>query len=285
MAGVCLVASYADLSKSKPVYSIIFNNWTHMEGIIFDIKRFAIHDGPGIRTTVFMKGCPLSCFWCHNPESRAGGLQVFKDIKTGNAVEIGKAVKVEAVIEELLKDRIYYEQSGGGVSFSGGEPFFQYDFLVELLKACKVHNLHTVLDTSGQTSRSRIRDILPFTDLFYFDIKFADPLKHKRFTGVDNKQILDNLRYLDSQRKNIEIRIPLLPGYNDSDTDLQAFCEVLSQLKIHPGIHLLPYHNTGSYKYQKYCLPKPNYSISPPETSKVFRAKEYFKENGFEILN
>ena len=190
-----------------------------MQGIIFDIKHYAIHDGPGIRTTVFLKGCPLGCWWCHNPESRSGDIFQYKKQEKieGRIVEqietIGKNYTVPEVMKEIEKDIVFFEESGGGVTFSGGEPFKQTEFLKELLKCCKKQEIHTCVDTTGYVKTDQLEKAALFTDLFLFDLKHFDDKMHIKYTGVSNKQILENLQLLDEMGKSVQIRYPLIPGY------------------------------------------------------------------------
>jgi len=164
-----------------------------MEGIIFDIKRFAVHDGPGIRTTFFLKGCPLNCWWCHNPESISKG--IFFDKKQN--VAIGKKYSVQDILIEAEKDRIFFDESDGGITLSGGEPLLQYEFTLEIVKELHQAGFHVSLDTTGYTSEKRISEIAEYVDLFLFDLKHLNDSLHKKFTGVSNIQILNNLRLLE----------------------------------------------------------------------------------------
>lgn len=225
---------------------------------IFDIKRFAVHDGPGIRTTVFMKGCPLDCWWCHNPESRNRELEEVtykrklgdRDVETTKVY--GKIIAIQQVMREVLKDKIFYEESGGGVTFSGGEPLYQPEALYELLKACNNQGLHTTIDTCGYAQWKVFEKILPFADLFLFDLKSLNPEKHKKFTGVNLDLILSNLKKLLLNGAMVELRIPWIPGVNDDQEEINAMLKFLETLpgKAH-NIHLLPYHKIANNKYKK----------------------------------
>ena len=229
-----------------------------MKGIIFDIKHFAIHDGPGIRQTVFLKGCPLSCWWCHNPESQSNGIEHY--IKT-NKLD-GKEFKKEATVgyeitqEELFKtilgDKVFFEESGGGVTFSGGEPLVQFDFLKEVMQLCKAKNIHTALDTTGFASLKRIEEIAPFTDLFLYDVKLLDNEEHFKYTGVPNTQILQNLRWLDENDFNVTIRFPVIPGITDTEENINGLIKLMQGLKHTRHIDLLPYHNISNSKYLRF---------------------------------
>ena len=237
-----------------------------MTGIYSDIKRFAVHDGPGIRTTVFLKGCPLKCVWCHNPESISFKPQIafyenkcigcgecqkegFKtDDCLGEArVLYGKEITVEELLTLLLEDREFYENSGGGVTLSGGECLCQPDFCAELLKALKAEGINTAVDTCGFVSREAIDMVLPYTDMFLYDIKAIDEDVHIKCTGQPNRQILENIKYIDSKNKAIEVRIPYVPQYNDNQIDKIA--EFLKPLKNITAVKVLPYHNFAGSKY------------------------------------
>ena len=178
-----------------------------LKGLIFDIKRFAVHDGPGIRTSVFLKGCPCSCRWCHNPESIKPYPQkisktISLDGKTFKKEEfIGSSMCVFDVMSEIRKDKIFYDESGGGVTFSGGEPLMQSEFLLELLKECKNENIHTTVDTSGFVNEGKLLEIIDYVDLFLYDLKLINNELHKKYTGVSNKMILQNIQILVNRHK------------------------------------------------------------------------------------
>lgn len=262
-----------------------------VEGRVFDIQRFSLHDGPGIRTLVFLKGCPLRCIWCSNPESQQSkpeilfnaskcmGCGTCASVCPQNAIDqkndtdpiirsrcdacgicteacptralqfSGNRMSVAAVITEIEKDRKFYESSGGGVTFSGGEPLGQPEFIKHLLMACKTCDIHTALETCGATKWEHFEGILTYTDLFLYDIKQMDPAKHKKITGCDNRLVLGNLEKLCRNGANVIIRIPVVPGMNDSEKNLTATAELMTRLGI-AEIHLLPYHNYGESKYR-----------------------------------
>jgi len=225
---------------------------------IFDIKRFAVHDGPGIRTTVFLKGCPMSCWWCHNPESRRIEPEevIYKKMLGDKEVEqrktYGITMSIQDVLEEILKDKLFFEESQGGVTFSGGEPFFQITALSELLKQCKRHGLHTTIDTCGYAKWSCFERVLAYTDLFLYDLKFIDNNTHQKFTSVGNKLILANLKNLLNRGANVTLRVPVIPGVNNSKEELERFHTfLLKEVRNDVDIHLLPYHNIANSKYRK----------------------------------
>lgn len=247
---------------------------------IFDIERNSYVDGPGIRTTVFFKGCNLRCAWCHNPESQSAKPQMmfYKNKCTGcgkckekcpnvlekcelcgkctlycphDAREIcGKEYTVDEAMREILKDKVFYENSGGGVTFSGGECMLQIDFLEEILKACKENGIHTAVDTAGHVPFEYFERILPYTALFLYDVKCFTEQLHIEGTGVSNKRILENLTRL-SRETSVEliVRIPLIPTFNDDINELQKIARFLHPLRIR-NVELLPYHPMGEHKYE-----------------------------------
>ena len=238
-----------------------------MTAAIFEIKRFAVHDGDGIRTTVFFKGCPLRCVWCHNPEGlTATPQEAFYEHKCigcgackaerfsaedclGEArIRYGKEVTVDELLPLLLEDREFYESSGGGITLSGGECLMQADFCAELLKQLKKEGINTALDTCGFAAREALEKVIPCTDVFLYDLKAYDGEVHIRCTGQSNKIILENLCYLDSIGKNIEIRIPFVPDYNADE--VEAMASFLATRKHISKIRLLPYHNYAKSKYK-----------------------------------
>ncbi len=264
-----------------------------MVGRILDIKCYAIHDGPGIRTTVFLKGCPLSCEWCHNPESQRERSEIlyYEDrctlcgacisackhgaispdgerlvldqslcIGCGDCVNVcpngarelaGREMSVEQVVKEVVKDTLFYEESGGGVTFSGGEPLMQAEFVRAVAARCHELDIHTALDTSGYASESELMKAAKVIDLFLYDIKVVDDAVHLAHTGVSNRSILHNLRVLNEMRKRIWIRFPLLPGVNDDERSLSDLVDLLAPLRAVEAIQVLPYHRAGAGKYRR----------------------------------
>jgi pyruvate formate lyase activating enzyme len=253
-----------------------------MKGLIFSIKRYAIHDGPGIRVTFFMKGCPLDCWWCHNPEGKTALQTSVERIdrvgeKEFTSVElVGKEYTADELVKKADKDRVFMEQSGGGVTFSGGEPLMQFDFLRETLQAMKKAGYHTTVDTSGHTSPESLRAIMPYTDIFLYDIKHLDPATHMKFTGVSNDLILSNFDMLLNEGAEIMIRVPVIPGVT-ADKDyfehLRSFIESRKTKKIRE-INLLPYHKTGSSKYRRFDLPDRMTGVSQVTNGQL---DEYFE--------
>jgi pyruvate formate lyase activating enzyme len=261
-----------------------------MKGLVFDIKRFAIHDGPGIRTTVFFKGCPLKCQWCHNPESRACHIEEFDeterigDLKFTSRKKIGREYLIEELMKEVLKDVVYYDESGGGITCSGGEPLFQPDFLRSFLLSCKKEDLHTTIDTSGHVPWGDIEKITGYSDLFLYDIKLINDIKHRKFTGAGNELILDNFIKLVRKGSKTVVRIPLIGGVNDTRADVDDFIKFLVPLKNinFNEINLLPYHKTGKSKYLKMNV-SPGLDFEEPGQLNVRQIADTFRKEGFLI--
>ncbi|MEJ2595325.1 MAG: glycyl-radical enzyme activating protein [bacterium] len=259
-----------------------------MTGTIFDIKHYALHDGPGIRTTVFLKGCPLGCWWCHNPESRSGEIVTFRKKEKVSGREIvkeavaGKKITVNELMEELEKDALLYEESGGGITLSGGEPMQQFRFSLKLLKVLKKKGYHTCMDTTGYTRQKELERVAVYTDLFLYDLKHFDDNMHKKYTGVSNKIILENLRLLDRLGKTIEIRYPLIPGMNDDEADLLRMLAFLQKLSRPYPVTILPYHKIGSHKYERFNLEYKMEGIEEPSADHIDEIKEMIIKNGFE---
>ncbi len=214
-----------------------------MKSYIFNIQKFSLHDGPGIRTTVFFKGCPVKCLWCHNPES-----QRFEP-----ECNFGQQYTVRELVKLLKKDQIFYDQSGGGVTLSGGEVMAQdMDYIVEVLKALGREGISVVIDTSGFASTENFAQVFPYTDLFLYDLKMIDDEKHQKYTGVSNRPILTNLKYLSELGARIELRMIMVKGVNMADEDITEVISWLQKEDIKlTGITLLPYHDFGRDKYRK----------------------------------
>ncbi|RLD36232.1 MAG: glycyl-radical enzyme activating protein [Bacteroidetes bacterium] len=253
-----------------------------MTGIVFDIKRFAIHDGPGIRTSIFFKGCPLSCWWCHNPESiRAGVEQLNFKFKGKNY--IGWETTSENLLIEAEKDRPFYEQSNGGITFTGGEPLMQSDFLMETTKLFKQHNLHICLDTSGFASSKFFQEISQYIDLFLFDLKHLDNKMHKKYTSVSNQVILKNLEYLVKIKKEVHIRFPFIPTINNQSGHLKDMANYLNNLKHIKNINILPFHKIAQGKYEQLNFENKMSEIQEPSNEEIENAKFFFEKQGFNV--
>lgn len=274
------------------------------KGIIFDIQGSSFVDGPGIRTTVFFKGCNLKCKWCHNPESQSFKREMMvhrnKCISCGTCVDIcpnhmqtctlcgscveacpheareicGREMLVSEVFEEILRDKAFYQSSGGGVTFSGGECMLQLDFLYELLMRCRDSNIHTAVDTAGNVPWSSFEKVLPFTDLFLFDIKAITPELHKKYTGVDNSLLLNNLVSLLNHEAEVWIRIPVIHGVNDTEEEMLKFKKYLSKKKVE-RVELLPYHAMGDHKY--IALGRDYNSFSAPSKEEIDKLRDFLK--------
>jgi len=254
-----------------------------MQGIVFDIKRFAIHDGPGIRSSLFFKGCPLTCWWCHNPESCSTGIQKLNFEFKGSHT-LGWETTPQDLLIEVEKDRMFYDESGGGITFTGGEPLMQSGFLKEIAMLFKQKDLHLTLDTTGYAAHDRFKECADLMDLVLFDIKQMDEKKHFELTGVGNKIIFQNLEYLIESGKEVFVRYPMIPGLNDDAENLKKMAEYLMSLKKIKRIHLLPYHRIAEGKYQKLGLENMMQGIKEPSEKRVQEVKEFFEEYGFEII-
>ena len=295
------------------------------KGIIFDIKRYAIHDGPGIRTTVFLKGCPLACRWCHNPEGiEPAPFWVYKKercIGCGTCVDncpqqalcmgpegvfpsgrpctdcftctqvcpaqarekIGSTVTAPELFGEIQKDIPFYDTSAGGVTFSGGEPLMQADFLMELLQLCGKEHIHRAVDTTGHASRETLMTVADHTDLFLFDLKMMDSDKHEKYTGVPNLLILDNLRWLARCGIDMIIRIPLIPGVNDDADNLNRTGSFLIRLPGVKKVDILPYHDFQKSKYTRFGMNDHMGNVAPPAGDMVSNAKERLEHFGLDV--
>ncbi len=263
-----------------------------IKGIVFDIVKYAIHDGPGIRTTVFLKGCPLSCWWCQNPESKtmlpekASGvdrrkyLHLFRDCGKG---VVGHEVTVKQVMAEVEKDVVFYRYSGGGVTYSGGEPLMQPDFLLALLKASKKKNIYTVLDTSGYAPWSIFKRIMDYVDLFLYDLKIMDNETHQKYTGEGNSLILANVEKLAHNRANIVIRIPIITGITDLSDNICAIGEFLRPISGIELVHLLPYNYLCKDKYQRMKKDYRLGNLNPPTEKKLNEIKNMLRTYGLHV--
>ncbi len=255
------------------------------DGIIFKIKKFAIHDGPGIRTTIFLKGCPLSCWWCHNPEGIRAEPQEMGSVggAPGRKEVIGARTPVDAVITEIEKDVIFYDESGGGATFSGGEPLLQADFLRSLLIACSEREIHTALDTTGFASPAVFSTIADLVDLVLFDLKIMDDARHIRHTGVSNKPILENLENLSKTGKETVIRFPVIPGITDEEENVRRMAEFLRSLGAIDRIDLLPFHKIADAKYRRLDQENRMNGVEPPSEARIAHIQTTLEKKGFRI--
>lgn len=293
-------------------------------GLISNIQKYSIHDGPGIRTTVFLKGCPLRCAWCHNPETQLAEPEILWDkskcigcltcigvcpkealtasnggvaIDNGKCVRCGKCAEacpalameyigmkmtVDELLEEVVKDEPFYEQSHGGVTLSGGEPLAQAAFAEEFLKACKGKAYHTAVDTCGFVPQQAVEAVLPYTDLFLYDIKHLDAAAHKEFTNVSNELILKNLNWLTEHDANIWIRVPLIPGVNDDPDHIRRVCKLMRKLGLNE-IFLLPYHKMAQAKYKRMHLPYKLAALEDPTEEELAPLVDILKLHGLSV--
>lgn len=249
-----------------------------MQGRIFNIQRFSIHDGPGIRTIVFFKGCYMRCAWCCNPESQQFEIQTL--VEGGKEKTVGRDVTVDEIMPEILADIPYYRRSGGGVTLSGGEVLVQADFAAELLRACKAAGLHTAIESAASSTYDKIEKLLPYLDLYLMDIKIMDPEKHKEYTGIDNSRILENARRVAKSGVELIIRTPVIPGVNDTAEQIRAISRFARELGTVKEHHLLPYHRLGQDKYaglgRNYALK----DVEPPEKEKMEYLLSVAEESG-----
>ncbi len=293
--------------------------------LIFDIKRYAINDGPGIRITIFMKGCPLRCRWCHNPESQSPAMQklyteskcigaqectkmcpedaltltpkgivtdyeictmcgICADVCPTKAIEMsGQPYEVDELLEIIERERIHIDHSGGGVTFSGGEPLAHPGFLLKMLKACEEKGLHKTVDTCGFTETETLLEVAKHTDLFLFDLKLMDPVKHKKWTGLSNKLILQNLRILTESGANINIRIPFIRNVNSDHNTITEMAEFISKLPgKKPFVNILPYHNIAASKYNKLGEKYKELNMAEPTEEEQNRALSIFQKLGID---
>ncbi|MHC4431491.1 MAG: glycyl-radical enzyme activating protein [Planctomycetota bacterium] len=293
-------------------------------GYVFDIKKYAIHDGPGIRTTIFFKGCPLKCRWCHNPESwnpaPEPGFRAGRCAKCGQCVEvckqqavslaengpltdpakctvcgecvsvclssareiIGREMTVSQVLGEIKKDTIFYDQSGGGVTFSGGEPLMQPEFLLALLEQCRNLGIHTAVDTTCHAELQVIQQVGRHTDLFLCDLKHMDREVHRHFTGVDNDLILYNIRWLSDAGKKIVIRIPIVPGFNDDQANIEMTAEFARSLGTMNKIDVLPYNRGAREKSARLTTEFDLMEADVPDDEKMAVIVQTLENYGFE---
>lgn len=225
-------------------------------GRIFDIQRYSIHDGVGVRTIVFLKGCALRCRWCCNPESQEYEIQTM--MVNGKPKTIGRDVTVKEVMDVVKRDMPYYGRSGGGLTLSGGESLLQPEFAVELLKASKEMGINTAMESMGYAKFETIMKFLPWLDTYLMDIKHMDPAKHKEFTGKENTLMVENAKKIaESRMCELIIRVPVIPGFNDSEKEILAIAAYADTLPGVAKIHLLPYHKYGQGKYEGLGRPYP----------------------------
>lgn len=294
--------------------------------MIFDVRRFSVNDGPGIRTAVFFKGCPLRCVWCHNPEGLEAEPELFWDERrcmtgthrckvvcpknaltrqtggwkldgkqcdlcgecarrcpTGAFQIIGSRMAVDELMELILKDRVFYENSGGGVTFSGGEPLMQPEFLAEMITLCKRECLHTAVDTSGHASWNVIEPLLEGIDLFLYDLKLMNDAEHRKFTGISNKTVLDNLKMIAKAGKDVQVRIPLIPGITDTDKNIFSIVEFLEKMPSLRQVSLLNFHKGGEQKYRRKGMAYAMNGVRPLVDEQICTIRTLFEKRGFNV--
>lgn len=291
------------------------------KGLIFNIQRFSLHDGPGIRTTIFFKGCPLNCLWCQNPEGLSSKKELFQysgkcigcsscleicpegaisfsdsepsidrsicklcmtcadNCPTGALEAIGTEMTVKEITDEVFKDRVIFEESGGGVTLSGGEPLLQLGFVIELLKAMKELDINTAVETSGYVSMEALKKVSPWTDLFLYDLKLLDPEKSKEYTGISSKPVIDNFKYLAQNGSQLIVRMPLIPGVNDHRDHLRLMADILNEIGINE-LELIPYHNLGVHKYRGLNMDYQLQELEAPSKNQMAAVREAFLSEG-----
>lgn len=261
-----------------------------MEAMIFDIKRFAIHDGPGIRTTVFFKGCPLSCWWCHNPEGQRTEPEVFlgRCASDGAVIAtepetVGEEIALEGLLCEIEKEAIFHEESGGGVTASGGEPLMQAEFLCAFLDACRERGIHTAVDTCGYAPPGIFGPVAERADLFLYDLKIIDDSLHERYTGVSNRTILDNLRILAGANRRTFVRFTVIPGITDTEENVRDVMGLVSTLKNIEEIDLLPFYNYAEEKYKRLNRENRMRGVEPPDDDRMEELRRRFGGLGVRV--
>jgi pyruvate formate lyase activating enzyme len=294
-------------------------------GIVFDIKRYSIHDGPGIRTTIFFKGCPLSCWWCHNPESQSPTIEMIfrpnRCIHCGACLVaceqgaiswegeepltdrkkctrcrscaaacyaearqcVGRELTVAQVMAEIERDIAFYDESGGGVTISGGEPLWQADFALALLQACKRQEMHTAVDTCGFATWETVDRLREYTDLFMYDLKLLDDARHRQFTGVSNKLILQNMQALSQHGHHIVLRVPVIPGINDDDESMRQIGAFAAALPHLDKVDLLPYHHIAVDKYVRLDRTYRLSATRPPSDERLAEMAHLLRQFGLAV--
>lgn len=257
-----------------------------LSGYIFDIKKYSVNDGPGIRTTVFFKGCPLNCWWCHNPESQCNEPEEIENCSfrwnlnrdSDKRNVVGAKILVDEVINEIKKDLLFYEESKGGATFSGGEPMLQLDFLHAILFGCKNNDIHTAIDTTGYAPFEDYIRIYDLTDLFLYDLKLMDETLHIQYCGVSNKLIKENLIKLSAKGNKVVLRIPIIPTITDTKENISGMINFISKLDGVREIDLLPFHSAAKSKYERMKKQNKVKELVPPTKEYMKELKEKFEE-------
>jgi len=253
---------------------------SEISGNVFDVQSYSIHDGPGIRTTVFMKGCPLRCAWCQNPESQSARPEEIHDTD-GTARVMGRLMTAGDVFEEVKKDALFYRRSGGGITLSGGEPLAQPRFAEAILSLCQDEGFHTAIDTTGYGKWSTIRSVFDFCNLVLFDLKHFDTNRHHALTGVGNSQIIANLQRIKELDLELWVRIPIVPGMNDDDDNLDSVIKFLTRELGNAPVFLLPYHRLGEGKYD--ALGRTALLIDPPTKERMITIRDRMEAAGLTV--
>ena len=301
------------------------------QGVIFNIQKFSVHDGPGIRTVVFLKGCPLSCKWCSNPESqefgqtllfdrskctrcglcittcqnlpacdnsalslnkidlidrdKAGGCEPCADACPTKALTlVGETVSVQEVIDEVSKDSVYYRRSQGGMTLSGGEPLSQPEFAKALLESANAKGIHTAMETTGYASKEVIKQIIPLLDVVLLAINTIFTTQHEKYTGVGSELILENALLISKIAKKMHIRIPLIPTFNADEQSVKAICSFIGYMNNIDQVHILPYHNFGSNKYDLLGVEYELENIETPDEYEIINYKKIVESYGFKCV-
>ncbi len=279
-------------------------------GMVFHVQRFSLHDGPGVRSTVFLKGCPLRCSWCHNPESQSPAQEFVRlrhrcmrcgqcsdeelseptvsgrtlrhvdECPTGALQVIGEESSADALVEDLLRDRMFFEESGGGVTLSGGEPLMQHAFATEVLGRLRRAGIHTALDTCGFVRWEHLKEAAAQSSLVLYDLKLMDEERHKASTGVSNRTILENLKALSACHDTIWIRVPVIPGLNDDEENIRSIASFVSSLRGVRRVDLLPYHAIGAAKFERVGMTYAHQDLQTPDDADVELLREHFQGTG-----
>ena len=253
------------------------NEYLKTKGRIFDIQRFSVHDGPGIRTIVFFKGCFLRCRWCCNPEGQEFGVQELT--MNGKTKTVGQEITVEEVLDIVERDRAYYSRSGGGLTVSGGECLGQIDFLRDLLRGAKERGINTAIESTAFADWEKIEQLIPYLDVYLMDIKHMDSAKHKLFTSQPNEKILENARKIAQNFKKLIIRTPVIPTFNDTEEEIRAIARYTKSIGV-TEMHILPYHRLGRDKYYGLGRTYSMEEIEPPSKELMNTLLEVVKQEG-----